>query len=97
MLFWLLERVFTLAAMLITTRVHRGPRARWKERIELRSLVCVMARPEEAEPATAEPEADERKLMGFKWMTALSVAFCFTWWYKRMKWTVVKHRRLVID
>tara|TARA_B110001452_G_scaffold213576_1_gene184343 strand:+ start:61 stop:234 length:174 start_codon:yes stop_codon:yes gene_type:complete len=45
----------------------------------------------------AEPEADERKLMGFKWLGALSVAFCFTWWYKRMKWTVIKHRRLVID
>jgi len=45
----------------------------------------------------AEPEADERKLMGFKWMTALSVGFWFAWWYKRMKWTVVKHRRLVID
>jgi len=45
----------------------------------------------------AEPEADERKLMGFKWLGALSVAFWFTWWYKRMKWTVIKHRRLVID
>jgi len=44
----------------------------------------------------AEPEADERKLMGFKWMGALSVAFWFTWWYKRMKWSVIKHRRLVI-
>jgi len=31
----------------------------------------------------AEPEADERKLMGFKFMTALSVCFGFTWWYKR--------------
>ena len=44
----------------------------------------------------AEPEADERKLMGFKFMTALSVCFGFTWWYKRRTWSVIKNRRLVI-
>ena len=43
---------------------------------------------------TSEPEADERKLMGFKWMTMLSVMFFFTWYYKRVKWSVVKNRRL---
>jgi len=44
----------------------------------------------------AEPEADERKLMGFKMMSALSVLFGFTWWYKRRTWSVIKNRRLVI-
>ena len=43
---------------------------------------------------TSEPEQDERKLMGFKWMTALTVMFMFTWYYKRVKWSVVKNRRL---
>jgi ubiquinol-cytochrome c reductase cytochrome c1 subunit len=44
----------------------------------------------------AEPEADERKLMGFKLMTSLTVLFGFTWWYKRRTWSVIKNRRLVI-
>ena len=42
----------------------------------------------------AEPEADERKLMGFKVMTALTVLSGFMWWYKRKVWSTVKHRRL---
>lgn len=33
----------------------------------------------------AEPEADERKLMGFKHVTALTVLFFFTWYYKRVR------------
>jgi ubiquinol-cytochrome c reductase cytochrome c1 subunit len=44
----------------------------------------------------AEPEADERKLMGFKMMSALTVLCGFTWWYKRRTWSVIKNRRLVI-
>jgi len=43
---------------------------------------------------TSEPEQDERKLMGLKFMTMLSVLFMFTWYYKRVKWSVVKNRRL---
>jgi ubiquinol-cytochrome c reductase cytochrome c1 subunit len=42
----------------------------------------------------AEPEADERKLMGVKWMTALTICFFFTWYYKRIKWSPIKTRRL---
>ena len=43
---------------------------------------------------TSEPEQDERKLLGFKIMTALSVMFMFTWYYKRVKWSPIKNRRL---
>jgi ubiquinol-cytochrome c reductase cytochrome c1 subunit len=43
---------------------------------------------------TSEPEADQRKLMGFRWCTALTVCFFFTWYYKRVKWSVIKSRRL---
>ena len=42
----------------------------------------------------AEPEADERKLAGFKIMVALTVLFGFTWYYKRVKWSPIKNRRL---
>jgi len=44
----------------------------------------------------AEPEADERKLMGMKTLVLLTVMFCATWYTKRIKWSVVKNRRLVI-
>merc|ERR1719375_2546053 len=42
----------------------------------------------------AEPEADERKLMGVKWMLTLTVLFGFTWYYKRVRWAPIKTRRL---
>ena len=45
---------------------------------------------------TSEPEADERKFMGFKFMTMLTVMFAFTWYYKRVKWSVIKNRRMEI-
>lgn len=45
----------------------------------------------------SEPEADERKLMGMKTMTMLTVLFFITWYYKRVKWSVVKNRRLVLS
>jgi len=43
---------------------------------------------------TSEPEMDERKLAGLKIMVALTVAFGFTWYYKRVKWSPIKNRRL---
>ena len=43
---------------------------------------------------TSEPEQDERKLAGIKVMVALSVMFGFTWYYKRVKWSPIKNRRL---
>ena len=43
---------------------------------------------------TSEPEQDERKLAGIKVMVALSVTFMFTWYYKRVKWSPIKNRRL---
>jgi ubiquinol-cytochrome c reductase cytochrome c1 subunit len=46
---------------------------------------------------SAEPEQDERKLMGFKFITMLTVLFWFTFYYKRLKWSVIKSRRLVLD
>lgn len=45
----------------------------------------------------AEPEADERKLMGTKWMAVLSLVFFTTVYYKRWKWAPLKSRRLIVD
>jgi len=42
----------------------------------------------------SEPEADERKLLGFKCMVTLTILFGFTWYYKRVKWSPIKNRRL---
>jgi len=44
----------------------------------------------------SEPTHDERKLMGFKWLTAMTVVFAFTWYYKRVRWSVIKNRRMEI-
>jgi len=43
---------------------------------------------------TSEPEHDERKLAGFKALVALTIMFGFTWYYKRVKWSPIKNRRL---
>ncbi|KAL2609723.1 hypothetical protein R1flu_028296 [Riccia fluitans] len=45
----------------------------------------------------AEPEMDERKLMGFKWIFVLSLAFLQAAYYKRWKWAPIKSRRIVAD
>ncbi|PSS35281.1 Cytochrome c1 2, heme protein [Actinidia chinensis var. chinensis] len=45
----------------------------------------------------AEPEMEERKLMGFKWIFVLSLALLQAGYYRRMKWSIFKSRKLVLD
>ena len=45
----------------------------------------------------AEPEADDRKLMGVKWLTALTLVLVTAVYYKRWKWAPVKSRRVIVD
>ncbi|KAK6915052.1 Cytochrome c1 [Dillenia turbinata] len=45
----------------------------------------------------AEPEMEERKLMGFKWIFLLSLALLQAGYYRRLKWSVLKSRKLVLD
>ncbi|ESQ32754.1 hypothetical protein EUTSA_v10004628mg [Eutrema salsugineum] len=45
----------------------------------------------------AEPEMEERKLMGFKWIFLLSLALLQAAYYRRLKWSVLKSRKLVLD
>ncbi|XP_057772930.1 cytochrome c1-2, heme protein, mitochondrial-like isoform X2 [Salvia miltiorrhiza] len=45
----------------------------------------------------AEPEMEERKLMGFKWIFVLSLALIQAGYYRRLKWSVWKSRKLVLD
>lgn len=45
----------------------------------------------------AEPEADDRKLMGAKFIAVLSLALITSGFYKRWKWSPVKSRRVIVD
>ncbi|XP_045791073.1 cytochrome c1-2, heme protein, mitochondrial isoform X1 [Trifolium pratense] len=45
----------------------------------------------------AEPEMEERKLMGFKWIFVLSLALLQAAYYRRLRWSVIKSRKLVLD
>ncbi|KAL0344103.1 UNVERIFIED_CONTAM: Cytochrome c1-1, heme protein, mitochondrial [Sesamum angustifolium] len=45
----------------------------------------------------AEPEMEERKLMGFKWIFVLSLALFQAGYYRRLRWSVLKSRKLVLD
>ncbi|KAI5405442.1 hypothetical protein KIW84_052288 [Lathyrus oleraceus] len=45
----------------------------------------------------AKPEMEERKLMGFKWTFVLSLALLQVAYYHRLRWYVLKSRKLVLD
>ena len=45
----------------------------------------------------AEPEHDDRKLMGAKWIFVLSLVYITAAYYKRWKWAPIKSRRIVVD
>ena len=45
----------------------------------------------------AEPEHDDRKLMGFKWILVLSLVYVTAAYYKRWKWSPIKSRRVILD
>ncbi|XP_074345950.1 cytochrome c1-2, heme protein, mitochondrial-like isoform X1 [Apium graveolens] len=45
----------------------------------------------------AEPEMEERKLLGFKWILVLSLAFIAAGYQRRMRWSIYKSRKLVLD
>ena len=45
----------------------------------------------------AEPEHDDRKLMGVKWIFVLSLVLLTAAYYKRWKWAPIKSRRVVVD
>merc|ERR1712100_794259 len=42
----------------------------------------------------AEPQQDERKLMGLKWMAAIGMVVFGTAYYKRVRWSILKSRRI---
>ncbi|MCO5570115.1 hypothetical protein L7F22_023831 [Adiantum nelumboides] len=45
----------------------------------------------------AEPEMEERKLMGFKVIFVLCLALLQAGYYKRWKWAPIKSRRVIVD
>ncbi|XP_042061883.1 cytochrome c1-2, heme protein, mitochondrial-like [Salvia splendens] len=45
----------------------------------------------------AEPEMEERKLMGFKWIFVLSLALLQAGYYRRTRWSVLRPHKVVLD
>ena len=42
----------------------------------------------------AEPEHDDRKKAGFRWLVALSLAAVVAGWTKRFRWSILKARKI---
>ena len=42
----------------------------------------------------SEPEHDDRKKIGFKWILALTICSALTGYYKRMRWSPLKTRKI---
>lgn len=42
----------------------------------------------------SEPETDDRKRMGLKWLSAIAIGFCFMGYWKRFRWSLVKTRQI---
>ena len=45
----------------------------------------------------AEPEHDDRKLMGAKWILVMTLVWATALYYKRWKWAPIKSRRIIVD
>jgi ubiquinol-cytochrome c reductase cytochrome c1 subunit len=45
----------------------------------------------------AEPEHDERKLAGAKWIVVLALVWITAAFYKRWKWSPIKSRKIILD
>ncbi|KAF6264543.1 cytochrome c1 [Scenedesmus sp. NREL 46B-D3] len=45
----------------------------------------------------ASPEQDERKLMGIKAMTLIAVMWAYAVYQKRLRWSTLKSRKVVVD
>jgi ubiquinol-cytochrome c reductase cytochrome c1 subunit len=45
----------------------------------------------------AQPEMDDRKLMGFKALSLIGLMWAFSLYQKRLKWAPLKSRRVVVD
>ena len=42
----------------------------------------------------AEPEMDDRKRMGFKWVVGMGLVVAASGWYKRFRWSTYKGRNI---
>ncbi|KAE9612557.1 putative cytochrome c1 [Lupinus albus] len=71
----------------------------WKNEIHFPLLVLLQMGKDVVSFLTwaAEPEMEERKLMGFKWIFVLSLALLQAAYYRRLRWSVLKSRKLVLD
>ena len=61
------------------------------------SLRCLMQDVVQFLSWAAEPEHDDRKLMGVKWIFVLTLVFATAVYFKRWKWAPIKSRRVVVD